>query len=226
MRPLALLAALLCSIPPISRAQDASESLIDSARAAAQKQQAAAQKPAEGLFYDGTKYNFARPQYNSGGGVYMIHQAREYLFRPDSAQVGGPRHVASFIFEPCSQNPGVCLILLEPIRDIMKASGDQTNPYIYAVATSVLYVAADKFHTLDALNPAYNQYTANKPDAAKFAALDILRMMLASSRVIKADDPQDFHHSRIYEKDLSVAAQGAWLAGEFQDAAPYLEKDL
>jgi hypothetical protein len=227
MQPsLAVLASILVLLPRLVLAQDSADSLIDGARAAARKQQAVVQKPAQGLFYDGSRYNFARPEYNGGGGVSVIHLSREYLFRPDNAQVGGPRHVASFIFEPCWQNAGVCLVLLEPIRDIMKASGDQTNPYVYAVASSVLSAAADKFRTIAALNPAYDKYTADKPDAATPAALEILRMMLASSRVIKADDPSDVHHSLIYERETTVAALGASLAGAFLDAAPYLETNL
>ncbi len=152
--------------------------------------------------------------------------ARVSLFRSDDSQAGGPRFVAGEISEPCLQNPGVCLVLLEPIRDIMKASGDQTNPYVYAVAATALYGAAKKFGSLAALNAAYDQYTANNVDAALPAALDILRMMLASSRSLKADDPNDYRYTKVYEHDATVAAMGASIAGEFSDASRFLEKDM
>jgi hypothetical protein len=220
-----LLALIVLAALPAA-AQDSTKSVISGARAETQKQQAVPQKPAEAPRNFDAKYNFARYEYNHGGNVGAILSAREYLFRSDNAQIGGPRHVASFIFEPCSQNPGVCLVLLEPIRDIMKASGDQTNPYVYAVASSVLYVAARKFGSLAALNAAYNQYTANNVDAATPAALDILRMMLASSRAVKADDPNDYHHDKIYTRDVTVAAMAAGMAEEFSDASRFLEKNM
>jgi hypothetical protein len=103
--------------------------------------------------------------------------------------------------------------------------GRQCEP-VYATASTVLWAAAEKFRTISALNPAYDQYTANKPDAAVPAALEILRMMLASPRHVKADDPADVHHSLIYTHETTVAAIGAELAGRFEDAAPWLEKNM
>ena len=220
------LAALLLAAAPAFAQNDSAADIIAQVRAAAQKQKSQDQRPPDGLVFDGAKYNFARYEYNRGGDVEVIHSAREYLFRSDAAAVGGPRHVASFIYEPCEKNPGVCLVLLEPIRDIIKARGAQTNPYVYAVASAVLSVAAEKFGTIAALNPAYDRYTANKPDAAVPAALEILRAMLASSQSVKADDPTDYHHSRIYERDTTVAAMAAEISRQFADAAPFLEKNL
>jgi hypothetical protein len=228
MKPLlaSLAAVLLLSGPVLAQDEHAkAKAAIDSARAAAKTQQAVVQNPVGGLVYDGRKYNFARPSYNGGGGVGAIHDAREYLFKSDSAQVGGPRHVADFIFEPCMQNPGVCLVLLEPIRDILRAGGDDVNPYVYSVALKVLYSAAHSFKRIDALNGAYDKYTANNQGAARGAALEIIRTMLASPRAIKADDATDYHHSVIYTKDTSVAAMGATIAQEFEDGK-LVESDL